>query len=562
MIRFLLILMILWAPCVHSEILTAPRVGRVIIEGVRRFESDEVASWLVTRRGSLVRTETIAGDAGRILAKYENEGYWHARVTVEGPDGVGDLRVRVVEGEPTHIDKIVLTGDTVFPDVVLRSHLSVRRGSVLMPAALHEDLQGLLTFYERGGHPYASITPVVTVSAGTPSAVVELVLDPGPRVTIDGVRFSGLEGTSREVLMRTTRLKVGDAYDRRAVEGATRALRGLPYLADVGDAELEQDVRTGRYWLHFNVEEMPSTRIEGAFGLLPGSAEGHRLTGLVNAEALNLLGTGRQLSVFWQRPEPVSSDLRFHYREPYLANVPLDATVTVTMAERAGYAESRTEGGLGYHPAPGLSVSISGGRAAVRPDSLGLGRIADRSAWVTSGAIRLDRVDRVWNARSGYRVDAMLNWDRWGATALDPATDRLRVSVDAMHLLPAGRRSVLMASVHGRRVWQRSGPTADLWWRLGGSESIRGYIEEQFLADAAGWVRLEWRRLLGPRARAFVFTDTGMLRGTDGDWFSPLGYGVGIQSSVRSGDLRIEYALSKEDVPSKGKVHVRLISTF
>ena len=562
MIRLLLIGITLWAAGVQGDPIADVRVKRVTVEGTRQFEPDEVSSWMITRRGSIVKRETIVADARRVLEKYEGEGYWHARVTVEGPDGEGGLRWRVVEGEPTHIDSIVLMGDTVFPDVVLRSALSLRSGSPLIPDDLHEDLQGLLTLYERSGHPYASIEPQISVAADAPTAVIELTIDPGPHVTIDGVRFSGLNGTSQQVLMRTTGLKVGATYDRRAVEGATRALRGLPYLARVGDAELEQDVRTGRYWVHFSVEEMPSTRIEGAFGLLPGSADGHRLTGLVNAEALNLLGTGRQLSVFWQRPEPFSSDLRFHYREPYVANVPLDATVTVTMAERDGYAESRAEAGLGYHPAPGVSVSASGGRAAVRPDSLGLGAIADRSAWVTTAAIRLNRVDNIWNARAGYRADAVLNLDRWRATRSGPATDRLRVSVDAMRLLPAGRRSVVMASIHGRHVRQRGGPTVDALWRLGGSESIRGYVEEQFLADSAGWAKLEWRRLIGPRARAFVFTDVGMLRGTDGEWLSPLGYGVGIQSTVRSGDVRVEYALSKDDVPAKGKVHVRLISTF
>ena len=181
---------------------------------------------------------------------------------------------------------------------------------------------------------------------------------------------------------------------------------------------------------------------------------------------------------------------------------------------------------------------------------------------MTTAAIRLNRVDNIWNARAGYRADAVLNLDRWRATRSGPATDRLRVSVDAMRLLPAGRRSVVMVSIHGRHVRQRGGPTVDALWRLGGSESIRGYVEEQFLADSAGWAKLEWRRLIGPRARAFVFTDVGMLRGTDGEWLSPLGYGVGIQSTVRSGDVRVEYALSKDDVPAKGKVHVRLISTF
>ncbi len=562
--RFLVTLLItlLASAAIAAEMPEATHVERVSVEGTRRFGPDEVMSWMVTRPGRPIRTKTVADDARRVLSRYEDEGYWHTRVRVDGPDGEGILRFFVEEGDPTVVDSVIVTGQTVFPAALARSHLSVRRGSVLVAEDLHADLENLLRLFERGGYPYASIHPAVSIGRESPTARVELTVDPGPRVTIDGIRFSGLAGTNRRVLQRTTGLKIGDPYDRRAVDGATRALRGLPYLASVEDAELEQDVRTGRYWLHFHVEEMPSTRIEGVLGLLPGSNRGHRVSGLVNAEALNLLGTGRQLSLHWQRPDPLSSDLRFHYREPYLADLPLDATVMVAMGERTGYAESRFEGGLRYHPVPGMRVSVSGGRAAVRPDSLGLGVIDDRSAWVTSMGIGLDRVDNEWHPRRGYRFDTMLSWDRWSESAGLTRTDRLRANVDGMALHPVGGQHVVMISLHGRGVWQRGGPTADAWWRLGGAQSIRGYVEEQFLADAAGWARLEWRKLMGPRARVFAFSDAGMLRGTDGDWFSLLGYGVGIQSTVRSGDVRVEYALSKDDAPSRGKVHVRLISTF
>ena len=563
--RFILLwTWLLWSPgfCDAEQ-----RVDQVRVEGVRRFSPESVASWMVMRPGMVAREQTIASDARRVVDEYEEEGYWHTQVTVEGPDDTGVVRVRVEEGPPTRVDTVILRGAWVVSDVVLRSNLTVGKGSILVPSSLEEDIQGLLTLYERTGYPYASIRPEVALAVdppaeGDPGASVTLTLDSGPRVTIDGIRFSGLNGTKEEVLLRATGLKVGRPYDRRAIEGATRALRGLPYLADVADVELEQDVRTGRYWLNFDVEETPSTRIEGVFGVLPGSSEGHRVTGLVNAEALNLLGTGRQVSLFWQRPEPLSSDLRFDYREPYLANLPLDASFAIRMAERAGYAESRLEAGLGYHPAPGVSVWVTGGRAAVRPDSLGLGVIDDRSAWVTSFKASLDRVDRLWNARKGYRVDAEIGRDQWNATGLNASTDRVRLRFDVERLHLIGQRSVLVGSVHGRRVWQQGGVTADAWWRLGGAQSIRGYVDEQFLADAAGWARFEWRRLLGPRARAFAFTDSGLLRGRNGGWFSLLGYGGGIQSAVRSGDLRIEYALSRDDAPSCGKVHLRLVSTF
>ena len=71
-------------------------------------------------------------------------------------------------------------------------------------------------------------------------------------------------------------------------------------------------------------------------------------------------------------------------------------------------------------------------------------------------------------------------------------------------------------------------------YRLGGTNTLRGYREDQFLGDRIFWSNLEYRLLLARRSFAFVFLDTGYyLRNAEpslnvlkSEGFK-IGYGIG-----------------------------------
>jgi len=46
-------------------------------------------------------------------------------------------------------------------------------------------------------------------------------------------------------------------------------------------------------------------------------------------------------------------------------------------------------------------------------------------------------------------------------------------------------------------------------YRFGGATTLRGYREEQFRGSRVAWSNIEYRYLLSPRSRAFVFVDLG-----------------------------------------------------
>ena len=109
---------------------------------------------------------------------------------------------------------------------------------------------------------------------------------------------------------------------------------------------------------------------------------------------------------------------------------------------------------------------------------------------------------------------------------------------------------------------------------LGGSESLRGYREDQFRGTVVGLGSLEYRLLLGRVSRIFPFIDVGYCHrpykgATLDDGYVvriesdiAIGYGFGLRIDSRAGVLGMDYGLGRGDGIGEGKVHLRMENVF
>ena len=106
-------------------------------------------------------------------------------------------------------------------------------------------------------------------------------------------------------------------------------------------------------------------------------------------------------------------------------------------------------------------------------------------------------------------------------------------------------------------------------WRLGGTRSVRGYREDQFLGSLTAWANLEYRLLITRRSYVFLFFDSGYYfreaepeRGIVGAEDYIYGYGVGLTVETGIGLLGVSFALAQEETFSEGKFHFGILNEF
>ena len=520
-------------------------VKRVQVEGARSVSARDVRGWLVTRAGVAVDSALLRKDVHRILKGYQARGFWHVavafpRVAMRGDDAA--VAFAIVEGARTRVASVEIKGDQVFDP---SEAFGLARGMVLLESDLDQRLDRLLRFYEDRGYPFCALRPDVRFDSD--GARVQVVVSPGPLVNVDAVRFEGNQTTREDVLLRHISFVVGEVYDQRRVDAFVRQLQNLPFIDRVYTPEL---VSTGdEMALVIGVEESRHTRIEGVLGV--GSGQG--LTGEIALDVLNFSGGGREGYALWSRRGVGLSNLRVSYREPYVLNSPLSGWGAVEMVARMGYVTHKFGGGADVSVGEGTRFFGGVVHRRVLPDSSGLGFFEGERMWSLESGVRFDRRE---GAMSGWQAEI-----RGEIGEVSDGIRRVQWGVDGQVFLPVGRQSVIAGRARAFWVGQKGDvpQTAGIW--LGGAQSLRGYREEMFWGTNAGWVNVEWRWLLDPKARLFAFVDAGRIEGA-GSRSWPVSYGVGLLANGRMGAVGIDYGLPRGESLGQGMVHVRMISAF
>ncbi len=544
------LLLALWMICIVSSAGGEVRaiVKRVEVEGARFVSVRDVRGWLVTRSGVAVDSALLRKDVHRILKGYQARGFWQVavafpRIAMRGDDAT--VAFAVVEGARTRVASVEVRGDLVFDQSDVLMAFGLARGMVLLDSDLDQRLGRLLRFYEDRGYPFCALRPDVQFEGD--GASVQVVVSPGPLVHVDMVRFEGNQTTREDVLLRHISFVAGEMYDQRRVDAFVRQLQNLPFIDRVYTPEL---VSTGdEMALVIDLEESRHTRIEGVLGM--GSGQG--LTGEIALDVLNFSGGGREGYALWSRQGVGLSNLRVSYREPYILSSPISGWGAVEMVARMGYVTHKFGGGADVSLGEGTRFFGGVAHRRVLPDSAGLGFYEAERVWSLESGVRFDRRGHSMN---GWQAEI-----RGEMGEVSGGIRRVRWEVDGQVFLPVGRQSVIAGRARAFWVGQKGDvpQTASIW--LGGAQSLRGYREEMFWGTNAGWVNVEWRWLLGPKARLFAFVDAGRIEGAGmRSW--PVSYGVGLLANGRMGAVGIDYGLPRGESLGQGMVHVRMVSAF
>jgi len=99
-------------------------------------------------------------------------------------------------------------------------------------------------------------------------------------------------------------------------------------------------------------------------------------------------------------------------------------------------------------------------------------------------------------------------------------------------------------------------------YSFGGYESLRGFVDNQFIAAKFGIISFEYRYLLSRDSRAFIFVDYGYCE----EYESLIGVGLGVRLKSKIGIIKIDYGIGYQDGtwtnPLQGTVHFGLETGF
>ena len=438
----------------------------------------------------------------------------------------------------------------------------------------------LLNFYENNGFPFAKVY-LDSIKLINNRIFATLKIDSGLLYRIDSTRVYGKVNINKKFLQRHLSIPNGSIYNSKKLALVDGKLSQLPFYTAVQPSDITM-LGNGAL-LNVYLEEKKSSQVNFLVGFLPSANQTGKLqvTGDVNLDLKNLLGSGENILLKWQQLQPKSPRLNLGFDQSYIFNTPFGFNFLFDFFRKdSNFIQINTLAGLRIAVADNqtgkLFVQVQ--RNILLPGAVDTNRIKqqralpvniDVSSINTGLQYNWQTLNYIFNPRSGSDVTVetaigVKNIKRNNEVlaikepgfnyqtlydSLKLRSYQLRLKLNAAHFFKVGK--VATVKIAGNAGWYNSPEIFrnDLF-QIGGNKLLRGFDEESIYATAYGVATAEYRYLVGRNAYLFTFADFGYANNK----FQTVNFsnnfvsaGLGVFFETKAGLLNLSFAAGKRN---------------
>lgn len=305
----------------------AARIKRINFVGNDSFDGDSLRdalelsepNWLSWyRKDDQYSREKLQGDLESLRSWYMDRGYANfdlesVQVAISPDKRDMYITLAVNEGERyTFGDNMEVGGELVVPREELRRLILPQPGESFARRRVTETTEWMGVRLGEEGYANAEISPIPEFDHESKTVDFVFFVQPGRRMFVRRIEFSGADGTNDETFRREMRQLEGTWLRTSAIERSKVRLQRLPFVEEV---ELEPTPVPGSPDL-VDLEVEIEERTPGNFNFGFGYSDAYGLilnTGITHA---NFLGEGKRAQIDLNR-SGFSESYLFNYLDPY-----------------------------------------------------------------------------------------------------------------------------------------------------------------------------------------------------------------------------------------------------
>jgi outer membrane protein insertion porin family len=242
--------------------------------------------------------ESLQGDIEKLRNYYMDRGYANfqiesTQVAIAPEKDDIFITINLSEGDVFKVSEVKLAGTFVVPKAELEKLLLVAPGQIYNHKLITSTQELIQNRLGQDGYAFAKVDPVPTTDNVTHQVSLTFFVDPGNRVYVRNITYSGSNRINDEVLRREMRQLEGGWLSNTSLERSKQRVQRLPYVKTV---EFETTPVTGSPDMvdtNFKIEEGPSAQLGGGIGY----SETYKFQLNGSFTDANFVGTGQRISV-------------------------------------------------------------------------------------------------------------------------------------------------------------------------------------------------------------------------------------------------------------------------
>lgn len=550
------------------------QVGKTItsvdFEGIPEEVKAKLAPLIQSKVGSTVTVEGIRND----VASLGSIGVFSQirPVFVSVPEGV-KLTYQLVSNPV--VKNVEFSGNTVFTSDYLKSIMQIPKDSVLNFVLVNQKLKEIEDLYLKQGYMLVSI-PNVQVSA---DGTLHIDISEG---IVEDIVIVGNEKTKDYVITRELKLKKGKPFNKFLASRSMERLYNLGYFEDVNMKLLPGKTNEHDVIIEIDVIEQKT----GIVTVGAGYSDADGTVGIIELGDTNFRGTGDKVNLHWEfggagdgknytlsytRPWindngdslGVSIFNRIYEYDDYDANGDKVAEYDkrrkgwnltwghVSDEYRTNYfnfesSKESYDDHDGFETGEVMDKYLAKNNITDYHDSDWYKAIMDNFGTTNSFTFThvFDNRDNYFNASKGRRISFAA---QWGGHGLGGDYDFYKFTAEGRFYKALGNGHILALRLMGGYI--DGDVSYGNLFDLGGSDTLRGYEDDQFKGKKMYAATLEYRFPIAKKVQGVLFTDAGSTWGIDEGkipWYtdddSPnWSVGVGIRLQTPIGPIRLDY---------------------
>lgn len=514
----------------------APYIGQLItkisVTGNKVTKAEDIEAVITTKPGMELTQEGLAKD---LHAIYGLGWYYDLQPEfIKVPEGV-QLVYHVLEN-PVY-KQLEVEGNTKISDSEIEKILDLPKDEIINIKDVNIKVQRLEAEYNKQGYILARVADIRMLPDGT----LLLLVNEG---IVEDFKVKGNVKTKDYVITREMKLKKGEPFNAKDARRSMQRIYNLGYFEDV-NIKLNPGQEPNGVEIEITVVEMNT----GTFGIGAGYSNADGFIGMVSVGDRNFRGTGDSVNVRWEFGGEDEKNYEFTYVKPWIDDKETKATLMlydvtneyadydIDAHEIARYDKKRRGQELTFSRRTDNEF-ISNYVTLKNRDDIYKGEAdgyeGDRDQYYEEGfkdgspyyedwmpatakerrdenfgvtrSITLGRVfdsrDNIYDPHEGKRIGYSVEWAGLGGDF-----DFTKFTGDWRYYYRAGGENVWALNLGAG--WADGDMPLSQRFSMGGSDTLRGYEDDQFRGNSMLKATLEYRFPIIKKVQGVLFTDNG-----------------------------------------------------